>query len=146
MVYSSVDIRKCIYTNSEAKAKDNVLPRDFLGEDDLHNWANKAPINKDYKEIKQGSEPTELEMQANELFHLLELSRLRVKYYEKRLEQVQSEIKDALVKSAQKAKPKKPKKTKKDKEIEIAIKEKEAVEITEKAAESLVEKRKKLWD
>ena len=60
--------------------------------DELHNWANNVPINTEYLELKGNRMPTELEMEASETFHLLELLRLRVKFYENKLAEIQSKI------------------------------------------------------
>jgi len=111
--------RKCIYTNKEANSKDNVIPKKKIG-GELHNWANKAPVSKDYKDLKQDSMPTDLEFEANQLFHKLELAKLEVKFYEDRLAEIQQKIKETT---------KIPeKKSKKDKEIEQMYIEKEVVE------------------
>ena len=82
--------RKCIYTNKQANATDTVIPK-RLG-DALHNWANRAPADSEYLKGKQNRLPTDLEMEANRLFHLLELAKLEVTYLEERLKAVQEEI------------------------------------------------------
>jgi hypothetical protein len=118
--------RKCIYTGGEAHSKDNVLPKD--GETE-HNWTNKAPINSEYKQEKQSRSPSELELEANRVFHLLELARLDIVFYEARLKEIQSQI-------AQN----------KSEEIEKAYHIKDLVEsFEEKVEEKLTEKRK-FWD
>ena len=85
-----MNLRRCMYTNKEATSKDTVIPKDCG--DSLHNWANRGPVNFDYKEIKQSRLPTELEMNAHRTFHLLELARLEVTYLEARLKEIQEQI------------------------------------------------------
>jgi hypothetical protein len=82
--------RKCIYTNKQANSKDTVISK--TRGDALHNWTNKAPVNSEYQESKQGRLPTELEMEAHRLFYQLELARLDVTYYEAKLQEVQEQI------------------------------------------------------
>lgn len=136
-------IRKCAYTNKEAKAKDSVIPRDLLGEE-VHNWAASLPSNADYLQTKQNRLPTELEMQANEIFHLLELTKLRVIYYEQKLKSIQDEI---LKDYKEPKKPPVPKKEKKkQEEIEKAIIEKEVVESTTEEVDKFFESKRKIWD
>ena len=84
--------RKCTYTGKEAVKKDKVLPKNLVSDSEIHNWANSSPVSEEYKNKKLGNMPTELEMQANEFFYMLELARLRVNYYEKKLESVQKLI------------------------------------------------------
>jgi len=139
-----MDVRKCIYTGKNAESKDNVIPKKIL-EKEIHNWANKAPVNTEYKNDKQDRLPTELEMEANEIFHRLELAKLRVSYYEAKLLEIQGNISD-LTKPISK-KPKKIKISKKDKQIETAIIQKEVIEISDSIAEEVLNKRKdSLWD
>jgi len=84
--------RKCIYTGEDAGTTDHVIPK-HQDENTLHSWANKAPVNLEYKNTKKKNRlPTDLEMEANRLFHLLELAKLDVTYLEARLKQVQSKI------------------------------------------------------
>ena len=101
------------------------MPRPFLNDDELHNWCNEAPISAEYKEIKKENLPTELEMQLHETFKLLELARLRVKYYEAQLKELQ----DSNNKTIKKV-PKKNKKPvsaiRKEKQIETAITKKQS--------------------
>lgn len=128
-------IRKCIYTGGEAKSKDSIIPRDFGT--DLHNWTSKAPVNTSYLELKQNRLPTELEMQANEFFHLLELAKLRVEYYELKLKEVQDQInKDIEIINV----PVKNKK--KDKQINKMIVEKEIKENLHKEIEESFQEKK----
>lgn len=81
--------RKCIYTNKQASLNATVVPKT---RGDAHNWANRAPTNSEYQLDKQGRLPTELEMEANRLFYMLELARLDVTYLEARLQEVQEQI------------------------------------------------------
>jgi hypothetical protein len=145
-------IRKCIYTGKDSNAKDQVLPNNPF------NWTNKVPTTKEYKNSKNGNLPTELEMQANETFHLLELARNRVLFYEAKLKEIQDEIggcetpepvqKLSKVSKSDTSKAKKtPKKvSKRDVEIEKAIEEKEIMEDSEKAIEKVLKKKSNLWD
>jgi transcription elongation factor GreA-like protein len=84
-----MDSRKCIYTGKEAIFKDHPVPKD--GET-AHNWANRAPISPEYKEIKQNRLPTELEMEANRIFYMLELARLDVVFLTAKLSEIQGLI------------------------------------------------------
>lgn len=119
--------KKCIYTNEEAVAKDTVVPKSVAGR---HNWANRAPSSPQYIANKQGRLPTDLEMEANRLFYLLELSRLDVSYLEARLREVQEKITG-----------------KKQEEIEKAYHIKDLVEnFEEKVEEKLTTHKNKLWE
>jgi len=84
--------RKCVFTGKVAKSKGRTIPIMVSTLDELHNWANNVPINTEYLELKGNRMPTELEMEASETFHLLELLRLRVKFYENKLAEIQSKI------------------------------------------------------
>jgi hypothetical protein len=130
-------IRKCIYTDKEASSKDNVLPRKVLGEES-HNWANKAPVSRDYKDLKEDRMPTDLEFEANQLFHKLELAKLEVKFYEERLKEVQDKIKTTT------KVPKK--KTKKEKEIEQAYQDQALVEEVSNITDQIIKEKSKLWE
>jgi hypothetical protein len=136
-------IRKCIYTNKEAKSKDSVIPRHVLGEE-IQNWASYAPSNIDYSTQKSDKLPSELEMQANEFFHLLELARLRVVYYEQKLAETQAEILKTY------KEPIKNKITvadkKKEKQIKQMVVEKEITEEVNKDIENFLEQKRKLWE
>jgi len=85
--------RKCIYTGKEAKVKDNVIPKS-KAEDEVHNWINDVPCNDEYKEYKQGRLPTEDEILAHEYFTLMEMHKVKVKYYELKLADIQKKIKE----------------------------------------------------
>jgi hypothetical protein len=77
-----MSIRKCIYTNRPAKGKDRIIPKRYLtDQDEKHNWTNYAPISWNYRNFKKDRLPTELEFEANELFHFLELAQLKLKFY-----------------------------------------------------------------
>lgn len=136
-------IRKCVYTDKEAKAKDSIIPRDLLG-DEIHNWAASLPSNPDYLQTKQNRLPTELEMQANEIFHLLELTKLRVIYYEQKLKLIQDEILKTYKEPKKSPVPKADKK--KQEQIEKAIIEKEVVESTNENITEFFESKRKIWD
>ena len=81
--------RTCIYTGKEAVSKDHPLPKSA---EVIHNWANRAPVNPEYQKTKQGRMPTELEMEANRLFYLLELARMDVVFLTEKLKEVQDAI------------------------------------------------------
>lgn len=138
-------VRKCIYTGKDSDAKDQVLPNNPF------NWTNKVPTTKEYKE-KKGKLPTELEMQANETFHLLELARNRVLFYEAKLAEIQKELKkDDICTEKEEKIQEKPQKniqktSRKDMEIKKAIEEKEILEESEKAIEEVLKKKSNLWD
>lgn len=142
--------KNCIYTDKEAKGKDTVLPKKYL--DGEPNWANEAPVNIDYKNLKQDKLPTDTEMQLNELSKLRDLYMLRVRWYEAQIAELQKkgEVRKKKVTKVTKKqvnKVKKKKETKKDKEIKQAIQEKEVVESTEEAFEKVLEQNKtSLWD
>lgn len=121
------DPKKCIYTNEEATARDTVVPKSVAGR---HNWANRAPSSPEYIKNKQGRLPTDLEMEANRIFYLLELARLDVSYLEARLREVQEKITG-----------------KKQEEITKAYHIKDLIESFEpKAEEKLQDDKKKLWE
>lgn len=138
-----MDKRKCIYTGKEAKASDNVIPKSQSG-DELHNWTNKVPCSKEYKDIKQGRLPNELEIEAHELFILMEMHKAKAKMYELKLAEVQEKICKNTEK-IQKKSVKIQKKSKKDKQIEQAYVEKEVTE-PEKYEEILEKRKESLWD
>lgn len=112
--------RKCIYTGKEADCTDKVIPHD--GGDIDHNWANSAPCSRSYKVQKGLEEPTELEMQINKAFKMLELAKMDMYFWEKRLKYLQ----DILQKDVNEP-PKNSKKKKK--EVELAYQEKEISDI-----------------
>ena len=120
------DPRKCIYTNQDAVSKEGVLPKD---QSTLHNWANKAPISAEYQKKKQGRPPTDLEMEANRVFYLLELARLDVVYLEARLKEIQEKITG-----------------KKQEDVEKAYHIKDLVEGFEEKVEKKLQDKKKLWE
>jgi hypothetical protein len=76
-----MSIRKCVFTDLESQSKARILPKE-LGGDEVHNWCNSVPVNNTFTQLRPEKEPTELDMSINETFHLLELARLRVKFYE----------------------------------------------------------------
>lgn len=137
--------KKCIYTNEEAKGKDTVLPKKYLGGEP--NWANEAPVNIPYKDIKQDKLPTDTEMQLNELSKLRDLYMLRVRWCEAQIAELQKkgEIRKKKVKKKEVRKNKEE--IKKDKEIKQAIQEKELIENTEEAFEKVLKQKKiNMWD
>ena len=136
----SSNIRKCIYTGEIASAKDSVVPRKALG-NELHNWAGKAPVSKEYKDWKKDRMPSEDEMELNRLFHKLELAKLDVVYLETKIQKLQ----EKTIKEFEKRPKKIKKETKKDKEIKQAIAEKEAIEISDKAINQVIKNRKNMW-
>jgi hypothetical protein len=141
--YNKYMVRKCVYTDKEAKSKDSIIPRELLGEE-IHNWSASLPSNSDYIQTKQNRLPTELEMQANEIFHLLELTKLRVTYYEHKLKSIQGEILKDYKEPKKSPVPKIEKK--KQEEIKKAIIEKEVVESTGENIDSFFESKRKIWD
>ncbi|HLD91672.1 MAG TPA: hypothetical protein VI911_11795 [Patescibacteria group bacterium] len=85
--------RNCIFTGENSHYKTKVIGRDYISDqDELHNWTNGVPVSEEYEKYKSGF-PTDLEMDASECFHMLELSRLRVKYYEIKLRKIQQKLK-----------------------------------------------------
>jgi hypothetical protein len=130
--------RNCIYTNNESSAKDKVIPTDLAGEES-HNWANSAPISTEYKESKGADIPSDLEMEINEVFKLLELSRLKVKYYELKLLKLQEENSNRRPPIK---KTGKTKEIKKQKDMEKAEVIKNVIEANEGKIEEVLEKRK----
>jgi hypothetical protein len=95
----------------------------------LHNWVNKAPISAEYQKKKQGRLPTDLEMEANRIFYMLELAKLDVAYLEAKLRETQSKITG-----------------KKQDEIEKAHHIKDLVEGFEEKVEEKLTEKKKLWE
>ena len=138
--YINMSIRKCIYTNKEADSKDNVLPKSKSG-NELHNWANKAPCSRVYKDFKQDRLPTEEEMELNRLFYKLEMARLDVQYYTAKIEELQGKISHEAFEKKDKKEARK-----KDLEIKQAFIEKEIVEEAEDMMESLIKKKKENKD
>ncbi len=127
--------RKCIYTNKEAKSKDRVIPKSKIG-DELHNWCNFVPVSSGYKDIKKDNMPDELEMQANELFKMLEMAKLRVVYFEEKLKEVQEKLKPRV-------KTEEKEEEKKERQIKQAFHEKAVVEVHEESIAEILNKRKK---
>ena len=86
-----MDIRKCVYTGLQAKCKDTLIPKSILG-NEIHNWVSEIPCNTFYKELKKDKNPNELELMAFEYFYMLEIAKVKVKYYENKLKEVQDKI------------------------------------------------------
>lgn len=145
--------RKCVYTGKDANCTDKVIPHD--GGDIDHNWANSVPCSKEYKNRKGLNMPTEIEMELNRSFKHLELAKMDVAYWEKRIEMLRelnstSEVEKSIKptekpKKEQKSvtlepeKASKRQKAKKEKEIKTAYKEKEIQEVD---LEKVVKKKK----
>ena len=128
--------RKCVYTGEKASCRDKVIPHN--GGDIDHNWSNTVPCSRDYKDRKSNKMPTELEMKISRAFYELELSKKEVEFWQAEHDRLKGELETEL-----KVEPPKKKKntmTKKDKEIELAYKEKEIVEMD---LDSILEKNKK---
>lgn len=119
--------RKCIYTGEDATSKDSVMSK--KDEDCLHNWANRAPSTPEYAKNRKGRLPTELEMEANRIFYLLELAKLDVSYLAARLREVQEKITG-----------------KKQEEIEKSYHLKDLTESFEETVQEVLEKPQKFWD
>lgn len=83
--------RKCIYTGNDSDCTDHVIAKQH-GDDPVHNWSNKVPASKEYLKNRKGNLPTDLEMEASRLFHLLEIARNEVTYLELKLKEVQDKI------------------------------------------------------
>jgi hypothetical protein len=122
-------MRKCAYTGKDAESKDSVIPKKKL-EQEIHNWTKEVPVCNEYKNEKTDRMPTDLEMDIQETFYLLELARMRVLYLENKLEKLQS---------GYKGKPKSEKPTKSMKKKESQIKKAHHVD-------EVLDKRKNMWD
>jgi hypothetical protein len=118
--------RKCIYTNEQADSKDPVLPRTG---DVVHNWTNYVPASSEYVKEKKGRIPTDLEMEANRIFHFLELAKLDVAYFTLKLKEVQEKITG-----------------KKQEEIEKAHHIEELTKDFDKTVKEALEKEIKIWE
>lgn len=155
--------RKCIFTNKDSNTKRSIIPKSEADEE-IHNWTLYSPMNMDYD--KENRMPTNHEMEMHETFYMLELARLKVKYLEMKLKDLQeknpkptpnepqnnpkptpepSEELELLKKGNSK---KKKRKTKKEKEIEMAEHEKEVVQNVDldKALEKRRKKKKDMWE
>lgn len=130
--------RKCVYTGQDSNEKDSVIPRHLIK--DEHNWSVHVPTTTDYKQQKINRYPTELEIQAAETFYMLEISRLKVEFYENKLAQIQEEInKNYTYNRIEKPKNEGKKAEKrKSKEIQIAEKQKE-IQILEKDLDKILQ-------
>lgn len=137
--------RTCTYTGKEAKGKDSVLPKSRLNTEN-HNWNNSTPVNTDYQALKGDRLPTELEMLANETFHLLELARLRVVFFENKLAEIQAEINKDYKEPIKKPVAKTEKVKIKEKQIETAVVEKTVVESLTKKMDEILKPKKNIWD
>lgn len=140
------DVRKCIFTNKESKTKRSIIPRD-KADGEIHNWTLYSPMSLEYD--KENRMPTDQEMEIHETFYMLELARLKVKYLETKLKDLQEQNGNSKKppeerKKTAKSTPKKKRKTKKEKEIEAAIHEKEVIQNTN--VSEVLENRKDMWD
>jgi hypothetical protein len=120
--------RKCIYTGLEARCTDKVVPK--KGGDECHNWANSVPCSLEYKNFKEGRDPTETELMLNRAFKMLELAKLDVVYWEREAIRLRTEI--GFV----------PQTIKKEEELKVMDKEQEIKEIN---FDSIIEKKKMEW-
>ncbi len=77
----NMKVRKGIFDGKESDSKNHIIPKDLLG-DEKHNWANQAPSTMEYNNIKQNKLPTDDELEANELFYNIELTKLKLKTLE----------------------------------------------------------------
>lgn len=128
--------RKCIYTGKNADCLDKVVPHD--GGDIDHNWANSVPCSKPYKKKKGLRLPTEIEIEINRAFRMLELAKIDVDIWSKRLQKLQEELqKTKLIPAVE---PTQEEKKQKQEEIKIAYKEKELQEVD---LNGIIEKKKK---
>jgi len=119
--------RRCVYTNKPANTRDTVIPKN---RGSAHNWVNHVPADSEYLKNKQNRLPNALEMEANRLFHMLELAKLDVVYLEECLKEIQEAITGV-----------------KQDQIEKAYHIKDLTEGLEEKAEELVkEPPKKIWD
>jgi len=134
----------CVYTGRQSRVADYTVNKKEIP----HNWANKVPCNVEYRELKNGRPPTELELEANETFYLLELAKIRVKHYELKLKDIQDKINEGLGIKIEKHIEKKIQKQAdvKMKEMDKAVEMKEAIEIAETSVNKIIEERKKkIW-
>lgn len=92
MSKDEIKIRTCVFTGRKSKSKSRVIHEQFCGNEEKANWVNFIPISGNYENFKKDRLPNELEMKANEYFRMLELYKLRVKFYETKLRQVQKKL------------------------------------------------------
>jgi hypothetical protein len=131
--------RKCVFTGLPAILKNSVIPNK-VSEDVLHNWANGVPCSEEYSKIKKDRMPDEWELQAVECFQALELSKLKVEFYQNKLNKIQEILKERIPET-----PKMPNRKRKD--IEKAFKLKEVLEESEEMiVKILEEKTKGFWN
>ena len=133
--------RKCIYTGLDAEAKQKLISREILGEDEKHNWANYAPVCKAYEKLKEDRAPTDLEIEAHEIFYQIEILRLKLRNLEVKQDQIQSELRENLPKNSLKKVVSKAK----NKQIEQAIHENQVVTEAEKTIKKVLDNKKSLW-
>lgn len=133
--------RNCAYTDKESFCSDRILPKE-LAEDEVHNWAISMPASVDYKESKGGELPSDLEVEIHETFYLIELTKIRLKFLEKKLEKLQ-QINPSRGPAPKSGAAQKNKEKIKKKQIEAAIVEKEIVEDNSSKIDEFLEKKKK---
>lgn len=131
--------RKCIYTGEQAGARDTILPKKSLREDEKHNWVTSVPISLEYKNFKKDRMPNDNEMEAYLLFIMLETSRVEVRYLEDKLVKIQKKLKKTLPKI-------KLVSNKKAKQIEQAVHEKEIVQKSEEGLKEVLKSHNTLWE
>lgn len=90
MVYDYMSKRKCAYTGKESECEDKVIPPSLSG-GEVHNWTNRLPSSRDYKDSKAGNFPTDIEAEIQETFYLLEIARWKAKFLEDKLDKLQQE-------------------------------------------------------
>lgn len=135
--------RKCIYTGLVADAKDSLIPKISLDEEERHNWANKVPVSSRYKNFKQYRTPTDLEVEANEIFYLIELTKLRLAHLQEKQKQIQAKLLQHLPPPEELEQASK----KKAKQIEQAEHEVDVIKPAEQGLEKILkEYSKNIWD
>jgi len=110
--------RKCIFTGKKATRKKLLIPKK-IAIDEIHNWTNDTPCSEEFLLFSEGKIPSELEMEANETFRLLELHKLRVRFYEIKLEEIQEKINKIVPKTIKNIETRQ-----KDNQIQKSIEEK----------------------
>lgn len=139
-------MRKCAYTGKVATSKDAVIPKKHL-QNELHNWTKEVPVCNEYKNEKQDRMPTDHEMKIQETFYELELARMKVKYLENKLQNLQEVCVQFTTKKQDIIPSVKPTKGEKKKaaQIEKAYHQKDVVEEVEQEIVEYLKKRS-MWD
>lgn len=161
--------RKCAYTGKDSFCTDKPLHSTVAGSE-LHNWANAMPCSIEYKESKKDDIPNDTEIKIFEVFYLLEIARLKVRYLELKynktkensiLKEIELQIYQVndlelrlqiLQESNNSRKPakktglgQKNRAKKKNEEIEAAIAVKNTIENDEKLIEKMLKSKKILF-